>query len=162
MPSKYPLVAVGGTFDFLHEGHIHLLSKSFEIGEKVIIGVTSDNLARGKNHYVPPLNVRIEKLKSFLKDKGWLHRAEIVILEDPYGPTITEREISAIVVSEETLARALEINRIRRSKLLPPLKVIVIPLVKDFDYRPISSTKIRRNERHYIKFFNSNCSIIVS
>ena len=43
---KYECVAMGGTFDILHIGHIELLKKSFEIGKFVIIGLSSDNLVK--------------------------------------------------------------------------------------------------------------------
>ena len=45
---KYSLVATGGTFDILHKGHIALLSTSFEISDKVIIGLTGDDLGQKK------------------------------------------------------------------------------------------------------------------
>ena len=60
--SEFTLVAMGGTFDIIHKGHLTLLSKAFSISSKVIIGLTSDELAekRGKktlNNYekCPPL-----------------------------------------------------------------------------------------------------------
>jgi len=42
---KYRTVATGGTFDHIHTGHEALLSRSFELGEVVVIGVTSDAFA---------------------------------------------------------------------------------------------------------------------
>ena len=45
---KYDCVAMGGTFDILHTGHIELLKKSFEIGKFVIIGLSSDSLVKEK------------------------------------------------------------------------------------------------------------------
>ena len=42
----FELVAMGGTFDIIHKGHIELLSKAFSISSNhVIIGLTSDELA---------------------------------------------------------------------------------------------------------------------
>ena len=43
---KYRTVATGGTFDHLHRGHLALLARSFEVGDRVVIGVTSDAFAR--------------------------------------------------------------------------------------------------------------------
>ena len=45
---KYKLVALGGTFDILHRGHLELLRKGFGISYKVIIGLTSDEMATRK------------------------------------------------------------------------------------------------------------------
>ena len=42
---KYDAVALGGTFDIIHIGHIALLEKGFSISKKVIIGLTSDDFA---------------------------------------------------------------------------------------------------------------------
>lgn len=152
MKDKYHYAAVGGTFDSLHRGHKRLLKTCFELGKKVLIGLTSDSLAKNKSHYVPPFSERKLKIESFLKKLGVIDRAEIIMLEDAYGPTINDKRIDVLVVSEETVVRALEINRIRRSHGLPPLKIIVVELVKDKDSRPISSAKIRRGELHW-KFF---------
>ena len=48
---SFDLVAMGGTFDVIHSGHMALLKKSFSISSKVIIGLSSDQLAikRGKS-----------------------------------------------------------------------------------------------------------------
>ncbi|MCR6623313.1 MAG: pantetheine-phosphate adenylyltransferase [Candidatus Verstraetearchaeota archaeon] len=146
------VVAVGGTFDNFHLGHVQLLLKCFEISENVLIGVTSDALARNKNHFIESCDKRKRNLFSLLLFHKLHDRAKIITLNDPYGPTIFNEDISAIVVSEETLIRALEINNIRKGKHLNPLQIFVIPLVKDADLRPISSTKSRRDEKFCEKF----------
>ncbi len=46
--SKFSLIAMGGTFDIIHHGHITLLSTAFDISEKVIIGLTSDEFVTKK------------------------------------------------------------------------------------------------------------------
>ncbi|MFY9868655.1 MAG: adenylyltransferase/cytidyltransferase family protein, partial [Candidatus Nitrosopolaris sp.] len=42
---KFNVVATGGTFDEIHIGHLALLSKAFELGKRVVIGVSSDEFA---------------------------------------------------------------------------------------------------------------------
>ena len=39
---KMRTIALGGTFEILHKGHRKLLSKAFQLGDKIIIGLTSD------------------------------------------------------------------------------------------------------------------------
>lgn len=46
--TKFKLVALGGTFDIIHRGHLELLRNGFSISSRVIIGLTSDELARKK------------------------------------------------------------------------------------------------------------------
>lgn len=140
---RFKVVALGGTFDYLHEGHKALLRKAFEVGGEVIIGVTSDGYVR-KPHKIDPYDVRVEGLKGFLEELGVLMRARIVPLDDPYGPTVTEEGVEAIVVSEETTSTAYEVNRIRRERGFEPLVIIAIDWVLAEDGRPISSTRVRR------------------
>ncbi len=45
---RYDVVAMGGTFDMIHAGHMKLLNKAFSISKKTIIGLTSDELAAKK------------------------------------------------------------------------------------------------------------------
>ena len=52
---------VGGTFDPLHDGHKHLLNRSFEVAGPdghVAIGLTSDTFASRKNHPIRPFALR--------------------------------------------------------------------------------------------------------
>lgn len=141
---KLENVAVGGTFDEFHKGHRALLKKAFEVGNRVLIGLCSDDFVKNlkKPHEIAPYEKRLEELKSFLKKHGVLERAEIVPLNDPYGVTVSRKRLDAIVVSKETEPRAHEINEIRRSKELPPLKIVVIDMILAEDYFPISSTRI--------------------
>jgi len=143
--ARYRKVAVGGTFDHFHRGHQVLLSKAFEIGERVLIGISGEKLA-GRKGAVQPLEVRMSNVRDFLKARGWEERALITVIEDPVGPAADDRELEAIVVSPETEKTAREINRLREWKGLRALDVVVIPWVLAEDGRPISSERIRRGE----------------
>ena len=55
---RYQQVALGGTFDKFHEGHRELIKKAFEIGQEVLIGVTSDEFAGSKCN-IEPCKVRM-------------------------------------------------------------------------------------------------------
>jgi pantetheine-phosphate adenylyltransferase len=139
---KYSKVAVGGTFDKFHDGHKKLLSTAFEIGDNIEIGVTSDAFG-GLKGDIDSCKVRMDNLKSFFSDKS---NFIIVPLEDPYGTTIYDKDFEAIVVTEETEPTALEINKIRSSKGMKPLDIVVVSFVLAYDGTPISSTRIRSGE----------------
>ena len=139
---KYDKVAVGGTFDKFHDGHKKLLSTAFEIANNVEIGVTSDAFG-GLKGDIDSCKVRMKNLKSFFKDYS---NFIIVPLDDPYGTTIYDSDFDAIVVSEETEPTAVEINKIRVSKGMNPIDIVVVSFVLAYDGTPISSTRIRRGE----------------
>lgn len=145
---KFKTVAVGGTFDEFHKGHRALLRKAFEIGERVLIGLCSDEFARRlrKSHRIADYGERLGNLEHFLRKLDVLDRAETVPLNNPYGITLSKGCVDAIVVSRETETRAYEINEKRNVKGLPPLNVIVIDMVQAEDDIPISTTRIRRGE----------------
>jgi len=145
---RFEAVAVGGTFDEFHGGHQALLLKAFEVGNRVLIGLCTDYLAKKlwKPHEVATYEERLEELKQFLRRKGLLERAEIVPLHDPYGVTLSGGCVEAIVVSRETETRAHEINEKRKARGLPPLSVIVIEMVPAENLVSISTTRIRRGE----------------
>ena len=148
MIRRFKTVAVGGTFDEFHKGHRALLVRAFELAEKVLIGLCTDDFVdrMKKPHEIAPFAVRLEELKSFLGKNGWLERAEIVPLHDPYGPALNSRTIDAIVVSKETEPRASEINTKRRANNLRQLDVVSIEMILAENSSPISTTRIRRLE----------------
>ena len=146
---KLNLVATGGTFDYIHIGHIKLLSTAFDISDHVIIGLTSDRFVKRykltsniKNNYLR----RLFNLKKYIslnfKDANYT----ILKLEDEFGPVISSSQIQAIIVSEETLVKVKQINEIRINNYLEPLRVIVVEIAKSSDGKPISSTRIRNGE----------------
>jgi pantetheine-phosphate adenylyltransferase len=141
-------IAVGGTFDILHVGHELLLNRAFELGETVFIGVTGDQLVLRlhKSHEVRSFVARNRDLRRFLRLRGWLNRARIIELKDPFGPAASKKRLEALVVSEETLSNGTRINVLRRRGGLPPLRLYVVRLLKAKDGKPISVTRIRLGE----------------
>ena len=144
MARKFEAVAVGGTFDMFHRGHRELLKKAFKVGNRVLIGLCSDDFVENmrKPHGIASYAKRLEDLENLLKKRGVLERAEITSLNDAYGLTLSDKRIDAIVVSEETEPRAHKINEKRQSLGMPPLPVIVVKMVLSEDHYPISSTRI--------------------
>jgi pantetheine-phosphate adenylyltransferase len=145
---KFRKVAVGGTFDEFHRGHKVLLMKAFEVGERVLIGLCSNEFVKkmGKPHTTASYEERLKELRVFLKALGLSDKAEISPLNDPYGVTVTDRCIDALVVSEETEKTAIKINQKRSEAKLPPLTIVTISMVPAENYQPISTTRIRKGE----------------
>ena len=147
MGRKYNIVAVGGTFDHFHRGHETLISTCFEIGEKVIIGITSDGFAtKLAKRTEQPFDERIAALKNFVGPKFPKHRYEIHNLEDYFGPAVIEEDVQALVVTKETAPRVEMANKERSKRGLKPLETVLINFVAAEDGRPISSTRIRTGE----------------
>ena len=80
-----------------------------------MIGLTSDAFAGGKSHPVRPYGVRRSAVEEFAEkfDRGVGY--EIEPLSDRYGSAL-DLDFDALVVSEETLPVAIEINRLRRER----------------------------------------------
>ena len=144
---KFDLVAMGGTFDAIHSGHMALLNKAFSISSKVIIGLTSDQLAtkKGKN-LVNDYSKRLSLLKSVIEKNFPNISYEISKLENDFGPAVIEGSVKALVVSEETSNKGLLLNGLRAERNLPPVKIVVVPMVLAEDGKAISTTRIKNSE----------------
>lgn len=144
---KLPLVAVGGTFDHFHKGHESLLLKAFDLGEVVIVGVTSDAFAKkmGKKE-IQDFNQRLGQVKAFLILQNLIERARLIELNDAFGPLLEDPDIRGIVVTQETLGNAEMANRIRAERNMSPLKIFVQDFSLAKDGKPISSSRIRNKE----------------
>lgn len=136
-------VAIGGTFDVLHDGHKALLKKAYTLGD-VIIGLVSNEMARKKVHVVNTYHSRKKSVTTYIKALTGTDPL-IVALNDPYGPTLEQR-FDYIVVSPDTLPTAKEINALRSQRGLPPIKIVCVDFVLAQDGKPISSTRIHNGE----------------
>ena len=144
---KYTTVATGGTFDHLHRGHVALLTRSFQVGEKVVIGLTSDAFAL-KEGKTPDQSYKERRtaLETFIHQKFPGRKYLIAKLDDYFGPGIASPEVQAIVVSRETAKRVSIANALRGAKGFLPLEVVVVDYVLADDSKPISSSRIRKGE----------------
>ncbi|MDP3974085.1 MAG: pantetheine-phosphate adenylyltransferase [Candidatus Daviesbacteria bacterium] len=144
---KFSNVVLGGTFDLLHNGHQLMLNKAFQSGRLAFIGLTTDqfNESRGKESFQNQ-NTRLHNLKAFLKQKNYLKRSAITLVNDIFGTTLEDPKLEAIVVTQENMHIVKLINQKRIAARLKPLQTILVPHLKDEEGRIISSTRIREGQ----------------
>ena len=145
--SEFSLIATGGTFDIIHRGHLTLLSDAFAISDKVIIGLTSDEFAEKKGKL--PINKyekRLENLTAAISKEFPNASFQISKLDNDFGPAVLEKEVEALVVSDETSNQGTVLNQLRAEKKLPPVKIITVPMFLAKDGTRISTTRIKNSE----------------
>ena len=85
---------VGGTFSRMHKGHRILLKTAIDTGDHVIIGLTTDDYAKGNKDYpAVPYRRRMEALRRFMD--RYSRDYEIVPLESRRGNSDTVAEYDA-------------------------------------------------------------------
>jgi pantetheine-phosphate adenylyltransferase len=142
-------VALGGTFDPVHDGHLALFRRAFELGD-VTVGLTSDELAPKTRHvdrYVRPFDERKAALEAELEPlaEEYDRAFEVRELEEPTG-IATEKQFDALIVSPETVEGGERINDIRKDRGFDPLEIEVVEHVPAEDGTRISSTRIVSGE----------------
>ena len=85
MEKKITKVITYGTFDLFHEGHYRLLRRAKELGDYLIVGVTTEayDKARGKLNVADSLVTRIENVKK----TGF---ADEIIIEESAGQKVND------------------------------------------------------------------------
>lgn len=143
------VVAVGGTFDPIHDGHRALFDCAFAHGE-VTVGLTSDALARSTRPHDRKIRPYEERLRT-LSDELQAYASEydrtydIRKLHEPTGIADAPR-FDVLVVSPETEPAGHAINDIRESRDIPPLEIDVVDNVEAEDGDIITSTRILNGE----------------
>ena len=125
-----------GTYDLLHQGHINLLRRAKELGDYLIVGVTSDSFDRGRGK----LNVRnnvLERVEA-VKATGY---ADEVIIEDYLGQKIDDilkYDIDIFAIGSDWLGKFDYLNEY--------CKVVYLPRTEG-----ISSTMLRAESQDTYK-----------
>eukprot|EP00605_Chrysophyceae_sp_TOSAG23-4_P000773 GSChrysophyteH1.ASY1.ANO1.862.1 assembled CDS len=125
---RYTKVALGGTFDRMHNGHRKLLTLAAAVcSGPLTVGITGDTMLSAKKGAckITPYNTRRNGVVQFLQSIKPGQPLDVCELSDPFGPTITDPTIEAIVVSSETLSGACKINELRSRCAMRPLDVLV-------------------------------------
>ncbi len=144
MKDKIRSAAVGGTFDLFHLGHKAFLDFAFKKSDFVSIGVVSDKFAvkLGKNTF-QNFSERKKQVEAFLVRRGYSTRSQIIPLDDIYGTAMVDKNLEAIIVTNETKKGAELINLRRQNDGLVPLKIMSFRIIIK-DGLKISSSFIRK------------------
>ena len=117
-----------GTYDVLHQGHVNLLKRAKELGDYLIVGVTSDRFDRERGKLNVKNNV-LERVEAVRKT-GY---ADEIIIEDYVGQKIDDIQkynIDIFTVGSDWVGKFDYLNEF--------CKVVYLPRTEG-----VSSTQIR-------------------
>lgn len=122
-----------GTFDLFHEGHYNLLQRARELGDYLIVGVTTEayDRTRGKLNVIDPLLTRVENVRK----TGF---ADEIIIEESLGQKfsdIKKYHVDIFTVGSDWVGQFDYLNDY--------CKVVYLDRTKN-----ISSTMLRERNQH--------------
>lgn len=146
--NMYNHLTVAGTFDHFHKGHRYLLELALEKGKKVSIGITEQEMTKGKilSEAIEHLDVRKKNVQTFIKEINASERVTIFILRDIFGIAREDNTLDSIYVTEDTLPNAEKINEYRKENRLSPMVILTAPLLEGEDGKIIRSSRIRMGQ----------------
>jgi len=144
------IATIGGTFDALHQGHKAYIKLALDFSDYLIIYLSTDEYLNGKKNYqIKTFEERYEKLENFVKQIGCQDKCEI----RPHGNVddfvtdylneFTRHDVLYMaMVSPEYYEKFLAINRLRESKGMNSILLVVKPRFRDGN-NDLSSSAVR-------------------
>lgn len=146
-PRIYKRALVFGTFDQLHKGHKSYISRAFELADKVVIMVMSDEASRPTKIYTPhSFEKRCQQILDFAKEMGW-KRSRFKMGTWKERPELYKRMlekplVDVVLTGHEYLERTYDMFQARPGLGLPQFAVILHPRHRQ-NGEELTSTSIR-------------------
>lgn len=143
---SHRVVGLGGTFDHFHAGHEKLLQFADQLGERLLIGLTIQQLTQTKAYpqTIQDYELRQQQLIHYCHQHHI--KAEIFPLKDVFGPTLEGSEVRALAVTQETTPGADQINQARLHLNMRPLPVYICDYFIAENGQPLHAEAIRAGQ----------------
>ena len=144
-----------GTYDVLHQGHVNLLKRAKELGDYLIVGVTSDRFDRERGKLNVKNNV-LERVEAVRKT-GY---ADEIIIEDYVGQKIDDIQkynIDIFTVGSDWVGKFDYLNKFCKVVYLPRTEGVSTDCASGSCWVRTNCTQIYSGSRFCEWYFNYGC-----
>ncbi len=143
----YKRAMVFGTFDQLHKGHRSYISRAFELADKVLVLVMSDEASRPTKIYTPhDFEKRCQQILDFATSNNWdRSRFELGTWHERpqlYKRMLEKPLVDGVLTGPEYLDRTSEMFQARLELGLPQFTIVLHPRYHE-NGQEVTSTAIR-------------------